>query len=396
MLICYCYLKRIGGIMKTKLLMTLSLTGLLGMSAISHAGWIKYDGATYNVGDPIPNGDCLEMICEHGCVEEDGSFIGYCCPSDGANGHNCRVNNEFVGACCQSGLCINGYCEAISCSAYSGTSTSNTGGVAGKANDGITDCKCPSGQTWATCPEGPISCTPKCCPADKPYLDKEGNCSECVFHAQCPSQVCSDGAGCNDGQWCRQGQCCGERTETISWAGGGQNADLHKFVTTGKSITSGNCHYKVLFTHLDVNDSFAVKASGNDTMCIENEWKAITYQTMGPTGLTKKTVNMGGYYARSHKYEEKDNAVNSYPDSSVGQWLIHIGGNEQWGGKPVSDDETRTIYYLPAGQTLEFFVKDNSLGSPAQPISAGIYMELKLIPQTSITGGCGHWVQKIR
>ncbi len=144
--------------MKTKLLMTLSLTGLLGMSAISHAGGIKY-GATYNVGDPIPNGDCMEMICEHGCVEEDGSFIGHCCPSSGAEGESCNTDGISVDACCQDGMaCENGVCKKKTCQV--GSTTYNDGenvGECGVCREGevvdrnltAPDCKGPCNtSTW--------------------------------------------------------------------------------------------------------------------------------------------------------------------------------------------------------------------------------------------------------
>ena len=43
------------------------LTTLLLTSSMVYAGWTRYlDG-----GEQTPKGDCLEMICEYGCVEDD-------------------------------------------------------------------------------------------------------------------------------------------------------------------------------------------------------------------------------------------------------------------------------------------------------------------------------------
>ena len=64
-----------------------------------------------------------------------------------------------TGCYCNAGYVPNGAgCVALSCSAYSGTgiadATTYTGAVAGKANDGVTDCRCPAttpvwnGSTW--------------------------------------------------------------------------------------------------------------------------------------------------------------------------------------------------------------------------------------------------------
>ena len=64
------------------------------------------------IGGKGPESDCLEMICEHGCVEKDNDF-GYCCPSAGEIGDSCKVNGEDVDLCCGDGkVCKNGKCES--------------------------------------------------------------------------------------------------------------------------------------------------------------------------------------------------------------------------------------------------------------------------------------------
>ncbi len=116
---------------------------------------------------------------------------------------------------CDSGKFWNGsQCEAISCSAYSGTSTSNTGGVAGKANDGQTDCKCPSGATWDSTNGCIKQCTPSCsesqckicdtsngtCVDDGNVKGKTGNGSTCSYNCQCSSGNCTSEHCCPSGQ----------------------------------------------------------------------------------------------------------------------------------------------------------------------------------------------------
>ena len=249
---------------------------------------------------------------------------------------------------------------------------------------------CPSGQEWVTCPEGAISCTPKCCPAETPYLDKEGNCSECMFHAQCSSQLCGDYSGCNSDQWCRRGQCCGVRVETIQWSG--RLETLYTPVQHVKTIGPYPCHYQVIFTALAADDSFAVTPTGGTT-CKEKEQK-FQFGTMSVyVGATNKPSkpNQNGRAHRINGATTSGFAKNS--DGTVDYSLIDIGNNDKWDGQPVSNDETRTIYYLPAGQTLEFYVINNYDNNQGVGVNATLTMTLKLKPKESITGGCGHWVQ---
>ncbi len=186
--------------MKTKLLMTLSLTGLLGMSAISHAGGIKY-GATYNVGDPIPNGDCMEMMCEHGCVEEDGSFIGHCCPSSGADGESCNTDGISIDACCNSSFCIDGKCGCKK------NSDCDEDLLCDKDNH---TCICPKETILYTKTDNSLGCcntnTHKlndienskkkaCCPIETPFWDaKRQKCVECLTDGDCVApKICQSG-----------------------------------------------------------------------------------------------------------------------------------------------------------------------------------------------------------
>ena len=79
-----------------KILSSISFFCLIGISTIVYAEWVKFTGK-YEPGKAIPNGDCLEMMCEHGCVEND-SYEGWCC-SAGNMGDKC-----YGGLCCKEGL----------------------------------------------------------------------------------------------------------------------------------------------------------------------------------------------------------------------------------------------------------------------------------------------------
>ena len=105
--------------MHSKLLTSFSVITLLGVSVASYASWIKYvegDGK-------VPNGDCLEMICANGCVEND-DFYGYCCPGNGL----CNVNGINVDECCQiDEFCDGGTCQSIrQCTVEIGGQCNNT------------------------------------------------------------------------------------------------------------------------------------------------------------------------------------------------------------------------------------------------------------------------------
>lgn len=68
----------------------------LGLSTASYGAWTKY----FEGDGHAPNGDCLEMICPFGCVEDDeNNFFGHCCPTAGRNGDACTID-----LCCQSGM----------------------------------------------------------------------------------------------------------------------------------------------------------------------------------------------------------------------------------------------------------------------------------------------------
>ena len=94
--------------MKAKLFISLSVIALMGVSSVSYGELIRYAS-----GDgKVPKGDCLEMVCAHGCVEDsNGNYVGHCC-GDGS------LNSECYGEhCCSGGLvCSNpigkGKCSA--------------------------------------------------------------------------------------------------------------------------------------------------------------------------------------------------------------------------------------------------------------------------------------------
>ena len=53
---------------------------LLLSSSVVYADWTKYVDR-----DPsnLPEGACLEMICDYGCVENNETLEGKCCKSKG-------------------------------------------------------------------------------------------------------------------------------------------------------------------------------------------------------------------------------------------------------------------------------------------------------------------------
>ena len=90
--------------MQSKLFLSLSVVALLGVSTVVYGEWIRYKGDGTDAR--IPKGDCLEMMCNHGCVEDsDNSYVGLCCDTDGKNGDSCKAGDKNVAACCQSGEC---------------------------------------------------------------------------------------------------------------------------------------------------------------------------------------------------------------------------------------------------------------------------------------------------
>ena len=66
-----------GKMKKISLLSTLLLT-----SSMLYAGWSKYEiDSTTGVYTSVPEYSCLEMMCEHDCVENSETGEGECCPA---------------------------------------------------------------------------------------------------------------------------------------------------------------------------------------------------------------------------------------------------------------------------------------------------------------------------
>ena len=99
----------------------------MGLSVASHAAdgnwvWYKFDeNNKLNVrpqsaegGDrKVPKGDCWEMMCQYGCVEnEEGP--GKCCPNVGNTGDSCTVAEGMDVAVCCSKNNNNGNCANTS------------------------------------------------------------------------------------------------------------------------------------------------------------------------------------------------------------------------------------------------------------------------------------------
>ena len=68
--------------MKNKLLISFSAIALIGLSTVAYGGWSWFskdaDPSKSRPSGAVPKGDCLEMMCEHGCVEKDGTYEGFC------------------------------------------------------------------------------------------------------------------------------------------------------------------------------------------------------------------------------------------------------------------------------------------------------------------------------
>ncbi len=74
-----------------KLLLSIGLLCLVGTAAVTYATCQDSDGYKCYLEDDYsksPQGDCLEMICEHGCVE-NSEFEGHCCEAP-KEGLDCR------------------------------------------------------------------------------------------------------------------------------------------------------------------------------------------------------------------------------------------------------------------------------------------------------------------
>ena len=177
--------------MKKHLLLHLGIMGLMGLSTIAYGGWTKY-GPEFKSGDPIPNGDCLEMMCEHGCVEDENGLNGTCCPNDGTNGSACTI-----GACCKSGSCINGKCgceKDTDCPGeqvcLSGVCVCSNEGTAYTKLDNTIGC-CNS--TTHVLNDIENSDKKVCCPAETPIWDAEQQkCVECLVDEDCEGEATCD------------------------------------------------------------------------------------------------------------------------------------------------------------------------------------------------------------
>lgn len=75
------------------------LTALMLTSSIVYAEWTRYefDSAT-GVYTSVPEYSCLEMICEHDCVENSETGEGECCPKP-VEGTNCVSDTENEKGC---------------------------------------------------------------------------------------------------------------------------------------------------------------------------------------------------------------------------------------------------------------------------------------------------------
>ena len=238
---------------------------LLGISTTVYAGWTKY---VFGDGQ-VPKGDCLEMMCEYGCIERESghNFEGKCCPA-GNLGENC-----YGGICPCSGemRCIQDMCSCpVGFETY--TTYQNEPGCCDKNDSLLFDV--PGGQ--ACCPKitpkwdgsakkcveclNNSDCADKgynlsclddktcgcaagyvsniqsngkiaCCPSNKPKWDESAQkCVECLTDTDCEGeQVCAPNktCGCANGttRYTKLDQgtgCCNERTNKLLTVSSGQ------------------------------------------------------------------------------------------------------------------------------------------------------------------------------
>ena len=139
------------------------LTALLLSSSMVCAEWTAYsynaEQKTYN---SIPTSSCLEMICEHGCVEDSNTGNAYCCPT-GTNPLNIGGEHPDYPLCkCPENQVWNG----SACEIHSICST----GTVEYLNHQNTKACCDTTTHTLSVISGD---TKACCPIDKPYWDED-------------------------------------------------------------------------------------------------------------------------------------------------------------------------------------------------------------------------------
>lgn len=155
------------------------LTTLLLTSSMVYAGWTRYlDG-----GEQTPKGDCLEMICEYGCVEDDKGN-GECCPTPTLE--NC-LTAQFDEKGCPLCKCKEGYeywndtCR-VKCDSDSGLKRDENG-----------NCICDNSKSCCLCPKDYYATSTGVC-SKCPQFDTSGwekYCkTECKFTPDDPPGCC--------------------------------------------------------------------------------------------------------------------------------------------------------------------------------------------------------------
>ena len=128
----------------------------------------------------------------------------------------------------QTGRCVQGTCEPISCSAYPGAGVADSenynGDYAGIADDGQTECHCPTGYTWQNgacvdlvCPQwANVECG-SCTPAQG-YVPNDNDCTN-VGKSHCVNGKCL-ACGANEFWNTSTNSCqpCGDDTSASYWA----------------------------------------------------------------------------------------------------------------------------------------------------------------------------------
>ena len=186
--------------MKTKLFISLSVVALFGLSATAY-GTLYINGKDKDGN--FPKGDCWEMKCPNGCVEEEGTFTGHCCPG----GDSCRINGKDIAECCgegktcnEEGKCVNNCPEPTKTSCSIGADILDSKGC-------VTTKKINCEDTEGT----PIcSKTGKCIECEKNtdcsglrYCNNSTNiCNACPVRLPKAGEKCTDTCGCSNGLTC--------------------------------------------------------------------------------------------------------------------------------------------------------------------------------------------------
>lgn len=329
---------------KISLLSTLLLT-----SSMLYAGWTRYEfDSTTGVYTSVPEYSCLEMMCEHDCVENSETGEGECCPAL-VEGRNCVSDTRNEKGCilslkktCPSNQYCNKStqnCQLIpSCNpcqkfdkgkgqCVADTSKNNQAvGACGKCNNGsvVTDttkvnpCKTCNTSNWGLTNKANGTQVQDVC-----HMCKDGNvvlkdpskkiilknsCVECLNGGDCSGELtCNKKFQCT----CPSGStsytkadgtvgCCStllandpKNKNTICCPVLNEKIKLKAIDTArGEATKAGRigpytCNYNVFMTYGKFDDSFCLKGK---KACTEYSYKTTCHQICDGDNCSDKTL----------------------------------------------------------------------------------------------------------